>query len=155
MYRSGQGRITPLIRAGNVRWPWERYDGYPNRINHGSTAFSIRAEGETATVRRASRLELWRKRDRFVENRRLAPERRGEVNFAVHFIGPQPLEHPCGVVTRIMGHPTIKEVSLRGKALDDDAFATWQDACSTFVDVVVEHLAPGRQQGRIRYEYDE
>jgi len=153
MYRSGRGRITPLIRAGNVRWPWERYPGYPGRINHGSFACSLRAEGETAQRRRASRIELWRNRSRFVESRRLAPELRGAVNFVCHFLGPEPLENACGIVIRIMDHPTIKEVSLGGTALDPGAFVTWRDQCSTFVDVVFAHMEPGEHRGQICYEY--
>ncbi len=155
MYRSGRGRIVPLIRAGNVRWPWERYPGYPGRVNHGSFAYSLRAEGETAERRRASRIELWRKRSRFVESRRLAPELRGAVKFVCHFLGPEALENACGIVTRIMGHPAIKEVRVGGTALDPDALVTWRDQCSTFVDVVFAHMEPGEHRGEIRYEYAE
>ncbi len=155
MYRSGQGRITPLLRAGNVRWPWERYPGYPGRINQGSFACSIRAEGETATKRRSARVELWRNAGRFVSLRRLAPERRGTVNLQCHFLGPQPLEHACGVCVRIMGHPAIKEVTVDGAGLDPEAPVTWQDQCSTFLDIVSAHLEPGDHRAVIRYEYTE
>ena len=153
MYRSGRGRIAPLIQAGNLRWPWERWAGYPGRITHGSFVFSLRAEGPTAKARRASRVELWRRSGRFVSLRRLAPERRGTIDFQCHFLGPEPLENPCGLCVRIMGHPTVKEVTLDGEVLGGEALVTWQDLCSTFVEVVVEHLQPGDHRGQVRYEY--
>jgi predicted deacylase len=153
MYRSGRGRIAPLIRAGNVRWPWERYPGYPSRISHGSFVLSLRAEGKTASARRAARLELWRRSGQFADLRRLAPERRGRVDFQCQFVGRRPLAEACGICTRIMGHPIIKEVTLDGRVLGGEACVAWQDLCSTFVDVVVEHLEPGEHQGTIRYEY--
>jgi len=140
MYRSGRGRITPLIRAGNVRWPWERYPGYPVRISQGSSSCSLRAEGATATERRSSRVD---------------PERRGTVHLQCHFLGPDPLEHACGVCVRIMGHPAIKEVTMDGADLDPEALVTWQDQCSTFVEVVCAHLEPADHRAVIRYEYAE
>jgi hypothetical protein len=75
------------------------------------------------------------------------------VDFQCHFVGARPLREACGICIRIMGHPAIKEVTLDGKVLGGDACVTWQDLCSTFVDVVVGHLEPSEHRGAIRYEY--
>ena len=57
-------RLRRLLQIGNERWRGERYRGYPTNQVACWTSMALSAWGTTASQRRASRVELWRKLDR-------------------------------------------------------------------------------------------
>ncbi|MHB8971604.1 MAG: M14 family zinc carboxypeptidase [Pirellulaceae bacterium] len=59
--RSGLVRHRRLLEIGNETWPGEYYRGYPTRVVTSNTHEMVTAYGQTASMRRCSRVELWNK----------------------------------------------------------------------------------------------
>jgi hypothetical protein len=59
--RSGLVRHRRLLEIGNETWPGEFYRGYPTRVILANTHEMVTAYGQTASMRRQSRVELWNK----------------------------------------------------------------------------------------------
>ena len=57
--RSGLLRHRRLLEIGNETWPGERHRGYPTRVVMANTHQAVTAYGQTAAMRRRSRVELW------------------------------------------------------------------------------------------------
>jgi hypothetical protein len=62
---SGLVRHQRLLEIGNERWPGYYYPGYPNQVIMSNTHVYLVAYGQTAAMRRASRVELWNRMDEF------------------------------------------------------------------------------------------
>jgi hypothetical protein len=64
---SGVARLRGLLRVGNQVWPGESHRGYPVDRVKSFIGHFVTATGETASNRRASRIELWQKQSRFTQ----------------------------------------------------------------------------------------
>jgi len=137
---SGVAAIAALLEAGNAVYPWEYYAGYPNRIIIGDFQASIRPRGETAAIRRSSRLEIWAQRHIFGS---IAPYRKMEndhsldLEFAFH--GARPLQGGLTVGTRLRGQPRIKRIEANGTI---PTYAAATDVCSTHLFIDFETIEP-------------
>lgn len=60
---SGVARHRRLLQVGNEVWPGEPVAGYPTRVVLANDYHMIVARGQTAAERRASRVELWNRRE--------------------------------------------------------------------------------------------
>jgi hypothetical protein len=60
---SGLARHRRLFQVGNETWPSERVSGYPTGVVLANDYHMVVARGETAAERRASRIELWDRRE--------------------------------------------------------------------------------------------
>ena len=61
--QSGVARHRRLFQVGNETWPGENVAGYPTRVVLTNDYHMVVARGETAAARRASRVELWNRRE--------------------------------------------------------------------------------------------
>jgi len=120
--------IKPLLQSGNIRFPWERHLGYPNRILKGNLLTSIRSTGMDARERRLSREETWRNRSLFEEPKRKMLNER-TIRIWTKYYG-EPLSHYFCMCSRIRGKPNVARVRLNENEIE---FFTCQDDCSTYV----------------------
>ena len=61
--RSCLARHRRLFQVGNEIWPGENVSGYPTRVVLANDYHMVVARGDTAAGRRASRVELWNRRE--------------------------------------------------------------------------------------------
>jgi hypothetical protein len=77
---SGVARLTGLLALGNKPWVYERHAGYPvDRVRYRAGRF-VTSYGQTASARRASRVELWKAQTGFVDGM-LYPEFDGRQTY--------------------------------------------------------------------------
>lgn len=144
--KSGLAAIIPLLELGNTRSSWEFASGYPNRIIRGNMLISLRAAGQSAAVRRESRMEIWQKRDFLTDPIRMLPSQ-NRIKAKVEYSG-EPLSSAFSICCRIRGNPAINGVSLNGIKTD---YYSSTDNCSTFVFVDVPPAVAGTYEVSIDF----
>ena len=128
-----------LLNMGNCVFPWEFYDGYPNRIISGDFLASLRPRGKDARERRNSRKEIWANRHLF--RTPFDPYREmldtHSVKATVKYTGEAGIAGGITVSLRIRGNPDIKRAALNGERVD---YYKKEDECSTYVFVELEAI---------------
>lgn len=114
--RSGLVRHQRLLEIGNERWPGYYHTGYPNRVIMGNTHAQLVSYGQTASARRASRVELWSRMDEFSFGT-LDPAMEGRASAflatsaeADHYLQDQQISE---VLARLENHPRINHAAVR------------------------------------------
>jgi hypothetical protein len=124
---SGMVPCAALLKMGSTRFPWEKDRGYPVNILHGDFRVSIRAVGNDAAQRRASRTRIWGERNHFNHPHREMADLETTIARARYFGTDLPMEFALCLRMR---QKNIRSVSCAGKEI---GFETFEDRCSTFV----------------------
>ncbi|MCD6404249.1 MAG: hypothetical protein J7M19_00305 [Planctomycetes bacterium] len=131
---SGRAAVVGLLVEGTKTFTGERYPGFPNRVVAGDEGFAVRASGETAAARRASRASLWRAaRGRGSVKRRFED---GVVVCSAAVPVDEPLEAALSCRVRVAAR-RIAGVTLSGSEVKWEAV---ERPCQTdvFVDTALE-----------------
>jgi hypothetical protein len=133
-----------LLEMGSSRFPWEKTPGYPTNLLVGDFRISIRAVGQNASERRATRARIWKERANFSYPQRETPDR-GETTIArVRYFGN---DLPMRFALNLRLRTAPRSVTLGGKEVK---FETYADSCSTFVDIPVAMEKAGTLEFTIR-----
>jgi len=136
-----------LLKMGNEKFSWEKYEGYPTNLLVGDFRISVRATGKNPGDLRVSREKIWAERASFnILNREMLDG--GEATVAeVGYSGENtPLNFELCLRMR---QKSIRKVTVEGK---DTPFETFQDQCSTFVSVPMCADKPGVLHVTIEHE---
>lgn len=125
--KSGMVPCAALLKMGSTRFPWEKDMGYPVNILHGDFRVSIRAVGNNAAERRASRKRIWGERHHFNHPQREMTDLDTTVARVRYFGSDFPMQFALCLRMR---QKNIKSVHLGSKEID---FEIFKDRCSTFV----------------------
>ncbi|MCK4298820.1 MAG: hypothetical protein KAX80_04770, partial [Planctomycetes bacterium] len=109
---SAVAAITPLLRTGNQRAPWQCSPGYPNRIIVGELRSSIQATGTCPEEVRESRCRLWAARRHFAWPRREMPNPH-TLQLSTDYTGEEE-GFAFSLCCRLRGEPDVRNVSLNG-----------------------------------------
>jgi len=121
---------------GNQVFPWELYQGYPNRLLSGDFLASIRTRGINAGERRKSRQKIWNNiksfSDPFNPYREVMDKH--TLKVLCKYTGEEKIEGGITIGFCLMNKPDIKKVWLNGAPVFFDVKKT---PCSLnlFVDV--------------------
>ena len=133
-----------ILEMGSTRFPWEKDRGYPTNLLVGDFRISIRAVGQNASERRASRAWIWKERANFNMPQRETPDR-GETTIArVRYFGK---ELPMKFALNLRMRKSPKSVTLGGKEIK---FETYADNCSTFVNIPIVMERAGTMEFTIK-----
>ena len=124
---SGTVPCAALLKMGSTRFPWEKDSGYPVNLLHGDFRISIRAVGNNAAERRASRIRIWGERHHFNNPQREMMDLDTTVARVRYFGNDFPMQFALCLRMR---QKNIKSVELGSKEMD---FEIFRDRCSTFV----------------------
>ena len=124
---SGMVPCAALLKMGSARFPWEKVSGYPVNLLHGDFRVSIRAVGNNAAERRASRIRIWGERHHFNHPQRQMKDLNTTVAMVRYFGDDFPMQFALCLRMR---QKNIKSVQLGSKEID---FEVFKDRCSTFV----------------------
>lgn len=130
---SGVAVTSALLRAGNTRRPWQKWEGYPNSILKGDFFTSIRPVGPSAGQRRGSRSAIWADRKFFWIGPREAPDRQSvRVPFGYSGYRTVAASHAFTLCCRLRGFPDAVQAKVNGRPVEA---ATFKDDCSTYVSL--------------------
>jgi len=135
---SGMIITKELLKLGNSRFSWEKYEGYPTNIIVGDFRISVRSTGKMPAERRVSREKIWKERNNFnILKREMLKD--PKVTLAqIGYIGEDlPLEFEFCLRLR---QNKIKEVLVNDQNVD---FETFTDNCSTFLVIPMNIKKPG------------
>lgn len=138
---SGAAMIASLLRAGNVRWPWQGTSGYPSRILAGDFFTSIRPLGDVAAERRESRCAIWQKHAdfQFVSREMLKPN----VFRAVVEYPAEGIDGGFALCCRFRGERKPGSARLNGQDVEAKLF---MDNCSTYIAVEVRSSSESKHE---------
>ena len=151
--RAGLAKVKAFLAWGNRRHPKLYYEGYPNMLAGGTFDRGLMAVGKTASVRRKSRVAIWKELDHFKKVNYDIPQEAKHKKVLLEYAGVR-LKTGVGVQTAARGRLKVGRVTLDGRTLkpsETNGFYTWTDVCTTFVVVAIPDLKPGEYLIEINY----
>jgi hypothetical protein len=137
--RSGTEVIKSLLDMGNTIFPWEFYQGYPNRLLSGDFLASIRPKGILAGDRRKSRQEIWNNISGFIKP--FTPYRempnKHTVKVICKYSGAAKIKRGITLCFCLMNKSKIKRVWLNGEPAKHQIK---EDPCCLTIFVDVENI---------------
>ncbi|OGF45371.1 MAG: hypothetical protein A2231_01320 [Candidatus Firestonebacteria bacterium RIFOXYA2_FULL_40_8] len=152
MKESGSLRLIELLKAGNKKYPFEYYPGYPNRIISGSFFFGLIAYGKTAEERRNSTVDILKNLDHFSFGQKY-PIKKGQADLTVKYKG-ETLTKGASFRYRRKGLIKPKGVYFDNRKLnisETNGFVIWYDHCSTYIQWNIPELSEGEHKLKLKY----
>jgi hypothetical protein len=147
----GLARVRALLAWGQRRHPCLYYPGYPINLVTNLFCMGITAVGPTTARRRKSRVGIWRNAASFQKLGGERPEYPDHKVVHCTYDG-KTLPDGAGIQYRIGGRRDVRAVHLNGRQLtssETDGFVSWQDVCSTFVQVNLPVFQAGSYELRL------
>jgi len=145
---SGLNRLKPLLAIGNRRHPKLYHNGYPVSVVVGMFHAGAVAIGETATDRRASRLDIWRNAAGFNSLAPVFPEQQNIKTLRIDYTGAT-ITQGIGFQVRFGRRLLVKSVSVNGRQIDagkTDGYFSWHDKHTTYVVAALPTLQAGKHE---------